>query len=105
MWIYGSCPFWGYARTVLNWVGAWGLVPHASSHTTVQAVPHTAVPCFDTSEGVRLVVFGYQQPNIAFAYPLIPSYFQQTASVKEQLTHRLIITINYPNAARFGPSL
>ena len=59
-----------------NWVGAWGLVPHASSHTTVQAVPHTAVPCFDTSEGVRLVVLGYQLPNIALAYPLIPSYFR-----------------------------
>ena len=67
---------------VINWVGAWGLVPHASSHTTVQAVPHTAVPCFDTSEGVRLVVLGYQLPNIALAYPLIPSYFRQAASLR-----------------------
>ena len=25
-------------------VGAWGLVPHATSHTTVRAVRHTAVP-------------------------------------------------------------
>ena len=65
-----------------NWVGAWGLVPHASSHTTVQAVPHTAVPRFDTSEGVRLVVFGYQLPNVALAYPLIPSYFRQAASLR-----------------------
>ena len=29
---------------VINRVGAWGLVPHASSHTTVRAVRHTAVP-------------------------------------------------------------
>ena len=69
-------------RRVSNWVGAWGLVPHASSHTTVQAVPHTAVPRFDTSEGVRLVVFGYQLPNVALAYPLIPSYFRQAASLR-----------------------
>ena len=27
-----------------NRVGAWGLFPHASSHTTVRAVRHTAVP-------------------------------------------------------------
>ena len=65
------------SRCVKNWVGAWGLVPHASSHTTVQAVP-----CFDNSEGMRLVVFGHQLPNIALAYPLIPSYFRQVASLR-----------------------
>ena len=32
---------------ISNRVGAWGLVPHATSHTTVQAVPHTAVPTLD----------------------------------------------------------
>ena len=31
-------------------------------------------------KGVRLVVFGYYLLNVALAYPLIPSYFQQVAS-------------------------
>ena len=31
-------------KTMTNRVGAWGLVPHATSHTTVRAVRHTAVP-------------------------------------------------------------
>ena len=34
-------------KRFFNRVGAWGLVPHATSHTTVQAVPHTAVPTLD----------------------------------------------------------
>ncbi len=43
------------SKNYQNWAGARGLVPHASSHTTVQAVPHTAVPCFDTSDGCVLL--------------------------------------------------
>ena len=60
----------------------------------------TAVPCFDTSEGVCLVVLGYFLPNVALAYPLIPSYFLQAASL-----WKVFITCNYYYAARFGPSL
>ena len=40
-------------RVLNNRVGAWGLVPHATSHTTVQAVPHTAVPTLDAIRGTN----------------------------------------------------
>ena len=36
--------FSAFQRVQTNRVGAWGLVPHATSHTTVHAVRHTAVP-------------------------------------------------------------
>ena len=48
------------------------------------------------SEGVRLVVFGYLLSNVALAYPLIPSYFLQVASLRsncliDSYSHQLLI--------------
>lgn len=45
------------------------------SDSGYQSFLDLAVPRFDTSEGVFHVISCHQMPNIAFANPLIQSYF------------------------------